>query len=307
VTLRDLPSLTSLRTFEAAARLGSFKDAAAELNVTPGAVSRQIKTLEEDIGAALFLRGHRMVSLTAEGQRLHQVIAEGFAAIGDCVRDLRRQRTSAVVNLGSTSAFAHYWLLPRIARFGRDRDILLHQVISDRGDETLLASGTDISVIYGNGSWQGCECVRLFGDELYPVASPEFAARLPADADLPVRELARRPLIDFSATHSNWTRWGQFLRSLDPSASPGPAVRYVTSYPFAVETARIGLGVAIGWHQFVAPLIERGELVRYTRHSMPAPGHYYAVWRSGRNLSQEGEALRDWLVAEAEKTDYAAA
>ncbi len=293
---RDLPSLTALRTFESAARLESFKAAAGELNVTAGAVSRQVKTLESDLGTPVFERRHRGVVLTAAGRELFQALASSFGAIAGCIDDIRAELMGRHVTIGTPLAFAHYWLVPRIGGFWAQHDVVIDQVNSDREGE-LLTSRLDFCLRYGTGGWAQEDGTYLFGDVLYPVASPGILEgpgwRYPLEA------LSTMTLIDVVGVSPSWTRWREFLARAE-AGWEARKQRQVTNYIIAVEAARSGQGVALGWHRLIAPLVERGELMPVSDVAIPATGHYYLNWRRGLALNSGAEAVRDWLVATAQ-------
>ena len=144
----DLPPFTTLSVFEAAARHLSFKNAAQELSVTPGAVSHQIKALEGELGVVLFLRQHRGVELTSEGQALFETLSSSFRQISRQLARVRKDNEADTVTVGSTTAVAALWLSPTIIEFWRDHpDINVHQVTQDRPIENT--DDFDFFICYG--------------------------------------------------------------------------------------------------------------------------------------------------------------
>ena len=143
----DLPPMTTLVAFEAAARHGSFKTAAAELNVTPGAVSRQIKALEGELGGALFERVQRGVMLTEDGQDLFTAVQGAFSAMSRSLAQIKRADTERAITVAATTAVSALWLTPRVTRFWRERpEIRVNQIVSDARVE---GSGPDLIIEYG--------------------------------------------------------------------------------------------------------------------------------------------------------------
>jgi DNA-binding transcriptional LysR family regulator len=156
----QLPSLTGLNTFDACARHGSFTAAAAELGVTLGAVSRQIKALEGELNCALFLRLHRGVELTGEGIDLFQVLSSSFQQIGRLCQEFRNRARSLDVTIAATTAFASLWLMPRLGGFWQQhRDINLNHAISDNPLDAGFVNA-DIRIRYGDGQWRGEQAVN---------------------------------------------------------------------------------------------------------------------------------------------------
>lgn len=291
----DLPSLAALRTFEAAARHLSFKNAAGELNVTASAVSRQIKALEDEIGLPLFRRGYRQVELTPEGRDLAEVLARSFAEVAHCVAALRGLRQGRHITLGATSAFTHYWLMPRLGRFWARHDSVVDHILSDR-EADLTSSRIDLSIRYGSGSWDGQDSMRLFTDWIYPVAAPQQPEVAAATLDLSALLDAR--LIELSGVDSRWLGWPGFLERVGLAGRPR-RLRHVNSYNIAVEAAMNGQGVTLGWHRLVGPFVEAGRLVPVGTACVQAPHAYYVTWRRDRALPTEIAAFRDWLLEEA--------
>src|SRR5919108_977447 len=146
-----LPSLNALGAFEAAARHSSLSFAAAELNVTPSAVSKHVTFLEQELGVPLFIRGHRSMRLTAEGEQLYRSLSESFAGMAAAFEAIKTSRTARTVTVGCTTAFAQLWLMPRLGEFLRaHQDIVIDQVVSDRSQD-LRRSEVDLRVRYGDG------------------------------------------------------------------------------------------------------------------------------------------------------------
>ena len=201
VMIRPYLPLNALRAFEAAARHSSFKKAAIELNVTPAALSHQVKALEERLGAALFHRLPRGLALTDEGQALLPVLRGSFDRIALLLDRFEPDGGREVVTLGAVGSFALEWLLPRLAavRGGASRmSTCASSTNNNRVD--IAEEGLDFAIRFGDGAWHGTEAEMLFDAPLTPLCAPEVAARLqrarrsggrdPA-ALLPGRRLAR--------------------------------------------------------------------------------------------------------------------
>lgn len=174
---RRLPPLHALRAFEAAARHLSVKKAAAELAVTPTAVSHHIRVLETHLGVKLFERHVRQIELTSYGKQLYPVLREGFDAFADAIQQLKSRKVRTVVTLSATVAFTARWLAPRVPAFHRDHpdmDLRLHA-----SDETVdLRSGTvDAAIRYGRGKYDGLMAETLFADTFAPACSPRLKLR----------------------------------------------------------------------------------------------------------------------------------
>lgn len=289
----DLPPLTALAAFEAAARRGSMKLAAADLNVTPGAVSRQVKALEDDLGRPLFTRIHRGVELTEEGRDLADALAQGFARVADSCRRLRSLSGFDSVTVAATTAFAGFWLIPRVGAFWQAHpEITVNHAISDERIE-FRRGDIDMALRYGDGDWRGESALRLFGDRLYPVCAPSF---LRARGAIAASDLTRLPLLRISGVDPAWIDWDRFLEWAGlPEPGSDSGGRRLNNYTVLIQACRDGQGVALGWHRLIAPLVARGDLVRVTDLAMTAPGAHYVTWDANRSLSPAMTALRDWL------------
>lgn len=289
----DLPPLSAVAAFEAAARRLSFKDAAGELNVTPAAVSRQIRRLEEWFERPLFQRLHRRVVLTDEGEAFYDAVAAAFAGMAGAARGLRGT-AGEQVTIGSSSSVARFWLVPRLHDFWRRYpELKLHHVISDFTID-LTRQRVDLAVRFGQGQWPGLESQMLFADRIYPVASPDFVAERAAIRTLD--DVAVLPLIDIGGVmEEGWLGWPDWMRAAGAPARPLRLNR-INSYSIAVEAALDGQGALLGWHSMVGALVAAGRLVRLTEVETRSAGAFFLVRRADRPLSAEAQLLHAWLT-----------
>jgi LysR family glycine cleavage system transcriptional activator len=291
-----LPSLTGLNTFDACARHGSLTLAAAELGVTLGAVSRQIKALETDLGLAVFKRHHRGVELTNAGLELHQVLSSSFRNIGNAWQELKARAKTADITIGATTAFASLWLMPRLGGFwAMHKQIALNHAISDNPHDEGFRSA-DIRIRYGDGHWPGETATRLFDDVIYPVCGRIFAEQLSEKKELTQpEELADLPLLRLESIDPAWIGWNRWIAKWGV-VLPESNFRRFNNYIVALQAAEENQGVALGWHSQVDTLIKQNKLVRLGDMEMKAPGSYYLTWDSNRPLSEQARLLSDWLV-----------
>jgi DNA-binding transcriptional LysR family regulator len=288
----DLPSLNALAAFEAAARHLSLTRAAAELCVTPGAVSKQVKTLEDQIGRPLFLRLHRALELTPEGHAVFHSLKDAFERVSGTIRQVGRMGSPRTVTIGTTMAFAQLWLMPRLGDFWTaHQDIVIDHVISDRTQDTARTD-IDLRVRYGDGTWPEETSALLFGDRIVAVASPGFLAGHKVRS---VQDLSGLPLLSVEGVDWTWTTWADFLRQ---TGAPYRKlnVRRFNSYVIALQAAQAGQGVALGWLSLVKPLLARRLLAQASPAEVAAPQSFYLTWTARQPLRQEAEVLRDWLL-----------
>lgn len=288
----SLPSLNALAAFEAAARHLSLTRAAEELNVTPGAVSKQVKLLEEEIGRPLFVRLHRALELTPEGDTVYHSLRDAFERVSSTLRQVGGTGNVRSVSIGSTMAFAQLWLMPRLGSFWTaHQDIIIDHIISDRTQE-LQRQDVELRVRYGDGVWTDEETALLFGDRIVAVTSPRFIA---ANRVKSVKDLSALPLLSVEGVDWTWTTWADFLRE---TGAPFKRlnVRRFNSYVIALQAAEAGQGVALGWLSLVRPLIANGALVQVTDAEIAAPQSFYLTWTARKPLSREAATLRDWML-----------
>lgn len=287
----NLPPLTTLASFEAAARHLSFKDAASELNVTPGAVSHQIKALERELGVALFLRRHRGVALTDQGLTLFTVLESSFSKVSTALTRLRRSSEDAAVTIAATTAVSSLWLTPRLTAFWKAYGgIPVNQQISDRPEHHRQYA--DLQIRYGDIDADESVKFPLFRDELIPVCSPGFAAAHP---EAGLEALAQMPLIHPDADDFSWTTWRAWFTALGYRGDIAKGLQ-VNNYTIALQAARDDVGVVLGWKRLVKPYIERQVLVPLGPNRLPAPASFYIVSEPDDLISANARIVRDWLL-----------
>ena len=287
-----LPSLTGLNTFDACARHNSLTQAARELGVTLGAVSRQIKSLENELQSVLFKRHHRGVELTTDGLELHQVLSNGFREIGNLCQLLKNRSKGSDVTIAATTAFASLWLLPRLGNFWSEYpDITLNHSISDDPYDPVFLNA-DIRIRYGKGKWSGEVSTRLFDDVIYPVCGVQFAREHLLTSP---EQLIEQPLLRLDNVDPAWIGWDSWFSASNLKMSEARFKRF-NNYVVALQAAQENQGVALGWHSMVDPLIQRGKLVRIGEGEFPAPGSFYLTWDVNRPLTHQADLLRQWLL-----------
>lgn len=293
---RNLPSPTALLAFEASARFLSLKRAADDLNVSPAAVSRQIRNLEEYVGQPLFRRLHRRVELTEAGARLFDPVSRGFAGMAAVLASLKAGEGERQVTVGTTVGFAFFWLMPRLARFSEAwPEITLNQVVAEEPIDMTNGSA-DLAVRYGAGRWPDLESRYLFGDRIYPLCGPSYIEK--AGSPATVADLAGHPLIDVHGIPGDhWLDWATWFRYAGHRAI-GIRRRFL-NYVIGVQMAMDGQGFVLGWHSFVGDLVSEGRLVRPLDVEIRSPGAFFLTSPAGQALSSDATLFADWLIAEA--------
>lgn len=282
--LRPHLPLNALRAFEAAARHLSFTRAAIELCVTPAALSHQVKGLEERLGAELFRRLPRGLSLTDEGQALLPTLRESFDRIAGMLERFEAGRAVEVLNVGAVGTFALGWLLPRLAAFRQAHPAIDLRLTTNNNRVDLAAEGLDYALRFGSGAWHGTAAERLFDAPMTPVCAPALLARLRRPADLGEEVLLRSYRAD------EWKLWSE-AAGIAPVLARGPV--FDTSIALA-EVAAAGEGVALVPALLFQRHFDTNRLVR------PFPvevslGGYWLTWLQSRSLTPAMLAFRDWL------------
>ena len=291
---RIVPSLTALVQFEAVARLGSFTFAATELGVTQSAVSRQIRFLEETLDVRLFRRGHRTIELTAEGEALYLVVAESMQKIAGV---FDRLSTTGVEQrelvLASTAAFSQFRLLPRLANLKKLDPPLQLRLTTDMFTADLRHVEVDAAVRYGNGQWSDGTSTLLFDVEVFPVCSPRFLKESGNPSSL--EQLATMALVESDATTEGWMNWSEWFHAVGYRPTRLNKVLRCSLYTDAIQAARYGQGIALGWNRLVDDLLTAGELVRLDVATYTPTDSYFLVVPHGRTISPVITQLIEWL------------
>jgi LysR family glycine cleavage system transcriptional activator len=285
-------SLKFLKTFQIAAHRGSFVAAAAELCLTPSAVSHQVRGLEEQLGVALFRRAPRSLSLTEQGARLLEQIEPAFAILEAATAGLRQQRARVLLRLQVPPFFAQELLLPRLAAFSAAHPDTDLQIATRSAPPEPHAPDMDVSVTLGPGQWPGLYARALFAQTFVPACSPALLR------DSGVREyadLAAGSLIVHARRADLWDRWAQ-AAGIAP-LQPRQQIRFDTMSA-VVDAAERGVGFAL----VAAPLTEArfaaGRLTRVFAHGIGAGESYYAVARTADARRSAVRGLLDWLEVE---------
>ena len=304
--MRKLPPLTELRAFEAAARHLSFKVAAAELHVTPTAISHQIKLLERYCGKTLFRRRPRPLKLTTAGEQLFPVVRDGFETFADVLATVRAGAVGGRLRITATNAFAARWLVPRLPHWRAAHPRLKLDI---QGTDTVLdlaAGDADIAIRYSRKPPPGGVCIELARDIFRVVASPRLVgdqgeSLSPAElANFPLIE-AEWPTTDLGAP--NWQRWQTMAHR---RLKHVPDLAQLQSLAFreelhAIEAAISGQGIAICSDVLVAPELASGALVQVSKLTLPGYG-FYLVYRSEHPKLASIRAFSAWARAMQQNT-----
>lgn len=302
---RPLPPLNALRAFESAGRHLSFTKAAAELNVTPAAISHQVKALEELLEVPLFRRLTRALRLTDAGQAALPTLGQGFDKLAEGVEQMRAHCESGVLTISVSPSFGAMWLVPRLERFrSRHPDIEIRIDGTDRLVD-LARDDADVALRYGPGGYAGVQVDWLFSQLNTPVCSPALlrgAHPLGRPDDLRHHTLLH---VDWKDAEASWRMWllAAGLHDIDPTRGP----RF-TMETMAVQAALDGHGVALIGDILVADDLAAGRLVRPFDASLSTPLTFSFYLLSAKDGAEQPKvaAFRDWLLEEVRTSRPAA-
>ena len=305
------PPLNALRAFEAAARHLSFKIAARELHVTAGAVSHQVKLLEDFLGVPLFRRLTRALELTAEAQAMLPKVREGLDALSEAVARVRAREDAPALTVLAPPNFAARWLVPRLASFTHANPAVeLHVasrpgMIDGRGDSdaVAVADARDDSptamVRFGDGRYPGAHVDEVFSAVYVPVCSPALlggAHPLRKPDDLRHHTLLHEDTVTEEGARPSWADW---LRAVGVSGVDSTKGPHFSDASLSFEAALEGLGVALVMKPLVRTEIEAGRLVVPFDLTAPASYSYYLVTPEGSDDGGTVAGFRRWLLAES--------
>jgi DNA-binding transcriptional LysR family regulator len=291
---RTIPSLNSLAVFEAAGRLESFSAAARELGVSQAAVSYAIARLEEQLGAGLFHRQYRRVRLTEAGQKFHADVAIGLLHIQRSATELRAG-SSGHVTLACSTAFAAYWMVPRMQALREELPGTDLRIQTADRDLDLMGEGIPLGIRGGRAEdWPDLESRQLAGELIYPVCSPLYLARF-ARPESPAGLLEHR-LIHLEEPFRTAATWVDWFASAGIAAGQVPGGLQINDYVLVIQAVIEGQGVALGWHHLVQDLVAKGVLVRLTQHALETGRGFHVTWPRGEALSPAAQQVRDWLL-----------
>lgn len=287
-----IPPLSSLRSFEAVARLGSVTLAAQELHVTHSAISQQLKSLEDMLGVGLFIRDGRTLQVSEDGRLYALQVRETLVTLLEATRQIKAQPRATELVVAVMPSFGHSWLLPRIDRFlerhtGFSVRLQASLTLSNMAQETI-----DLGVRMGRGNWPGLEKRLMFHDDLMVVAAPGFR-----DGDLP---RTARAIVDSRVifTMDPWQPWCQ-AAGLDTEVPRSGLCSNDSN--LVLEAVRLGQGIALLRRSLVHDAICRGELVQLSEYVVPYNYPYWLVLPPREHSWVKRDLFVAWLFEEVER------
>ncbi|MBS7543994.1 LysR family transcriptional regulator [Ancylobacter oerskovii] len=287
-----------IRVLEAVGRLGSLTAAAHELGLSQPAVSYTVRILEQQLGTSLLLRGHRGSTLSPAGERLHRAASAAVAELDAGARAIRRMSRRPVVRLYTDYGFASFWMMPRVAQFRQVRPDTEVHIIASAAADPGTDEAEDVAVLFGARPDFGEGATLLFEECVYPVCSPQFAARHGL-ADNP-RRIVELPLLHLESTpFPRWFTWSDWFAAMHMAREPGPGDLGLNTYGLVVQAAIADQGVALGWAGLIDGAIADGTLVAVGPSiSRPDSGYWM---RPGPETSAPARDLIDWIIEQVRR------
>lgn len=293
--ITPLPPLNSLVAFEAAARHLSFTLAAEELNVTQGAISRQIRSLEDYLGKPLFTRATRKVNLTIAGLQYAQAIRGCLTEIASVTSDVRSWRSMQQVTVATSSAMASLWLLPKIAVFQQEHEDIDLRIVAIDQIRDVGRVESDIALFYCRTPPAGLHASTLFHEEVFPVCSPSYLERY-GPLDKP-EDFSGCTLLSLEEADVDWVGWKQWFEQVGWKLAPPKRRLNINSYSMLIQAAIMGQGVALGWGQLLDDYLANGQLVRPTATVLRTDARFYLLEKGeGPSRHASVRAFREWLL-----------
>ncbi len=302
--MKTLPPLSSLRAFEAVARRLSFSRAAEELHVTPGAVSQQIRSLEELLGESLFVRTKRSVALTEVATRMLPDIQAGLEALSRATSSKTTASAGRTLSISVAPSFASKWLLPRLADFSDHHPDIDLRISATVGLADFRRDKVDLAIRLGRGSYFDLHALPLFGETLAPMCSPELLkakGRLRKPDDLSKHRLLHDTSIPGESEQPSWERWLELAGAKHVSAHRGTRFSLAE---LALQAAIDGAGVVLGRMVLAEGDLAAGRLIRPFKVILPLEVSYFLVMPRGSARRQEVQCFRDWLYSTLKQSPF---
>ncbi|ESY52482.1 MULTISPECIES: LysR family transcriptional regulator [unclassified Mesorhizobium] len=294
VQRRLLPSTSALAAFEAVARLSSFTAAAQELDLTQGAVSRQIALLEEQFGRRLFERDSRNVRLSTAGEIYAEAVRAALGQLRDAALGLMSNRHSGMLNLAILPTFGTRWLMPLIPDFVAENPDITINFVTRIGRFDFARERLDAAIHHGQPDWPDADSTLLMRETVMPVVSPDFLASRDITT---AAEISRLPLLHMATRPG---AWGEWFEEQGLSAPIGPGMQF-EQFGTVAQACMAGLGVALLPQVLIAGELQRGQLVPAPGQPMQSRSAYYLVVPNDKRGHPPVVSFRDWLLGQVEK------
>lgn len=300
--LVSLPPLDALRGFVAAARRMSITAAADDLCLTQSAVSRQIQALEERLGVQLFTRSSRSITLTEAGEQLFQLASPWMERLLDLTESLRQDGRLRPVTISASIGVASLWLLPKLGAFQTAHPHIDVRLAASNRVMDLERDGIDLAIRYSPATPATEGGLRLFDEEVAPVASPAVAASAFGRPGLLADPLLAHVLLDFDDRGRPWLHWDYWLKAQGLEQRKPKGYLHFNQYDQVIQAAVEGHGVALGRLALLLPMLKDGRLVARMDQRLQVDDNGYWLMQAPGKQREEVAVFRDWLLAQAALT-----
>ncbi len=290
---RLLPSTSMLAAFDSAARLGSFSGAAKELSLTQGAISRQIRALEEQLGVSLFERTAQHVTLTDVGAQYAVEVSSALSIIRSATLNAITNTSVGELKIAILPTFGSRWLIPRLSSFLENNLDIDVSFVNRFASFDFNSEQLDAAIHYGQADWPNADCIFLMSETVVPVYSPALQQK--HNISHP-EDFCKLPLLHLSTRHDQWQNWFR-KNDIEHEVSHGIIFE---QFSFASQAAIAGLGVALMPRLFVENELKSGALIGFERGASKSSSAYYLVIPRSRASYAPLVAFREWIVKKAE-------
>jgi len=293
--IKPLPPMNSLIVFEAAARHLSFTQAANELNVTQGAISRQVRQLEEYLGKELFIRANRNISLTPMGLQYYQTIYSALLNVAQATAEIKKWQGEHQITVATTNAMAALWLLPKVATFQQNNEGVDLRILTTENILDLQKMDFDLALFYCRKPPAGMKVTTLFPEEVFPVCSPNYLAQFKENST--PEEIFGKALLYLDDSQKDWITWAEWFQAVNyPVVKPKNRVN-INNYPMLLQAAINGQGVALAWGSLIDDYLKNGSLVRPVETVLRTEANFSMLEPSDRGVIPSSvKHFRSWLL-----------
>lgn len=295
--IKPLPPLNSLVAFESAARNLSFTIAAEELNVTQGAISRQVKHLEEYLGKDMFLRSSRKINLTPTGLDFYHSINKSLLDIALVTGKVKKWQGEQKITVATTNTMASLWLLPKVAEFQNEHENVDLRILTFDNVLDLKRLDCDIALFYCKNPPSDMEVSTLFPEEVFPVCSPSYLRKIGHPTE--PKEVLNRTLLYLDDSQKDWLSWDEWFDEVGlPNITPRNTIN-INNYSLLLQAALNGQGIALAWGSLVDNYLKSGALIRPVEHILSTSSSFCMLEPKNKGFVPNSvKSFKAWLLKE---------
>ena len=291
--MQELPPLNTLKIFDSVARHESISHAALELNLTPGAVTKQIQQLEEFLGAKLLIREHRKISLNEKGRQLQLVVSKALLEIKTAVKGIKAAKEKKTLKIRSYTTFSIRWLIPRSPKFLSNNPEISLELTTSLDSVDFSREDIDCAIRLGGGNWPNATAIKLIDNVIIPVCSPKYLENKKIKTP---KDLLSCELLHIKRRPNDWSYW---FESCGLSKELIPEEMMCENSEIAYAAAREGLGITMAQYFLVREEIELGKLVRPVKNFYDYGKYtYYLVMPTKAGGNTNSIKFKNWILEE---------